>query len=140
MFTDTIDVGIKGADAVEVPIELANSIDDAKRIAKGNEEYVVAAFNRAHRINCQERSGAREVVRKAFANKSAAQIADKAFRAKLVETLKAQIADWLEKPGVRRTVIREVPTLKIDPTKRSYSLADLQKMADAAGIKLDVGE
>lgn len=140
MFTDTIDVGIKGSEAVEVPISLANTIDDAVAISKGSKEYVVACFNRAHRINCQERSGAREVVRKAFANKSAAQIADKGFRAKLLETLKGQIADWLEKPGVRRTVIREVPTLKIDPAKKSYSLADLEAMAAAAGIKLDVGE
>lgn len=140
MFKDSIDVGIKGSEAIEVPIDLANDIADCMKIAGQNGEYVVACFNRAHRINCQERSGAREVVRKAFANKSATQIADKEFRTKLLVTLQAQIADWLEKPGIRRTVIREVPTLKIDPTKKSYSLADLQRMAEAAGIKLDVGE
>lgn len=72
MKNDTIKVGVttrsKNAPApfdysVEVKIKRAETLADVRQLAENDEAYIVACFNRAHDINLQERSGAREAVR-----------------------------------------------------------------------------
>lgn len=136
MFTDTLEIGTKDY-SVEVPVQLAESTTDCATLSKDNSDYVVACFNRAHRINLQERSGARDFVSKAIAGKASGVINSPEFKAQLVSDLTALLAAWV--PGARRQVVREAPVVKVAAGTKSMTLEQLQAMLANAGVKLEIG-
>lgn len=137
MFTDKLEIGIKGF-AVEVPVQLATTVADCQTIARGSDDYVVACFNRAHRINVQERSGARDTVRKLTAGKSSSMLKDETFVASVIKTVTDVIAKWV--PGARRAPTQVTPTLKLEAKGKTISLEQLLAAAKAQGINLEVSE
>jgi hypothetical protein len=86
----------------------------------------------------QERSGAREHVRTAIAGKDAGLLKSESFISKLVGECNEIIAKYV--PGARRAVVHTPPTIKVEANKKTFSLADFQKMAEAQGFKITVGE
>lgn len=138
MFVDDLNIGVKGFSVV-VRINLAESIDDCRTIAKGSDDYVVACFNRAHRINVQERSGARETVRKLTTGKSASMLKEESFISSVRNAAMAAIGKWV--PGARRAAVHEAPTIKLPAMKgKTISIEQLLAAAQAAGVKLEVSE
>lgn len=134
MFTDKLEIGVKGF-SISIPIELASTEADALTIAKQSSDYVVATFNRGHRINLQERTGARDYVRKAIAGKSPSMLKDAAFLAKLATEVQDVVAKWV--PGARHQIVTAPPVLALKTEgKKSVSLEVLQAAAKAAGFTL----
>lgn len=63
MKTEDLRVGGKGVEPVTVPVRQAENIDDLSTLAKGNAEVITRWANRGYRIECQERSGARDALK-----------------------------------------------------------------------------
>jgi chemotaxis response regulator CheB len=63
MKTEQLKVGGKGIEGVTVPVKQAENLDDLSNLAKGNVEVITRWANRGYRIECQERSGARDALK-----------------------------------------------------------------------------
>src|SRR6266852_3831942 len=63
MKTANLRVGIKGKEAVSVPLQIPENVDELLQLAKGSTEVVMRWAKRGLAIEAQERSGARDTYR-----------------------------------------------------------------------------
>lgn len=63
MKTVQLAIGVKGQEAVKVPLQKAETTEDMIALAKNSIEVVTRCFNRGWAIENQERSGARDIFR-----------------------------------------------------------------------------
>jgi hypothetical protein len=61
--TANLKVGIKGAEAVQVPLRIPENTQEMLELCKGSEEVLQRCFKRGWAIENQERSGARDTFR-----------------------------------------------------------------------------
>lgn len=122
--------------AVKVEIDVAETVEDMTKLAKGSVTYIVESFMRGHRINLQE-SDARAKVAELVGNKTTPEREDPKFIARVsteVSKLLAAFDPLAErKRGGRPSKPIEVV---IDPNKK-YSAKEMQAMIAAAGAKIN---
>lgn len=124
MKTETLRVGAKGTrEAVKVPVQIAENLEDVQKLAGGQLAVVIRCFNRGFRIESQERSGAREAFRE---NKPVEDIA------KLVATYDPNAV------RARATGPRKPAEIKLAKGKKSYTPDELASLLAAAGIKANL--
>jgi hypothetical protein len=58
----TIKIGVKGGFSCKVPIQEPETFEDLRSLSRGNPQVLARWSNRGYRIECQERSGARDVI------------------------------------------------------------------------------
>lgn len=134
MKTANLKVGVKGVPAVTVPIRDPETLEDLQTLSKGSLEVLIRWARRGFRIECQERSGARDAVREA----GAAGQADDAGKAALT-TRVGQIVAAFDPTVVtpRATGPRPPVQLKVQKGKK-YSQEELAALLTAAGIKANI--
>jgi hypothetical protein len=133
MKTAQLKVGIKGKEAVQVPLQIPENTQDLLTLAKGNEEVVLRCFKRGWAIENQERSGARDTFREATeAGKTKEEI--QALCAADVAGYDPTVAAARGGPRARKPV-----TIKAGPGGK-LSMADFRAQLEAAGVKLNFEE
>lgn len=135
MKTGTIKIGTKGYPAVKVPINEPENLDDLNSLAKGNPNVIIRWAIRGHRIESQERSGARDTFRELrAAGKSDAEVT--AECAKIVaefdptKSVKRGTSGRTRKP-------REVNI--VTPASGKMTLDEFRKQLEAQGVKVNFG-
>ena len=138
MFTDKLSIGTSTFSVeidVDLPSTVAECLADSKLNGGSGDDYAVACYVRAHRINLQEKSGAREEVRKLLAAASSSEVKTPEFAERCRVAARRAIAAYVR--GARRAPTSQPKTLTL-PEQKSYSLADFQKMAAAQGFIVEV--
>lgn len=116
-----IKVGAKGTrEPVVVPGRAAENVEDMTSLAKSDVNVIMRCFNRGWRIECQERSGAREAFR---ANKTAEEIA------KIVAGYDPTVA------SERGSGPRQPKVVALKPGKKSYTPDEIRALLADAGVK-----
>lgn len=138
MQKDSLDIGVKGF-GVSVTIDVPESDADVLKLSP-SEAYRVACFARAHRINKQERSGAREHVRKSIAGKDAGLLKRDDFRAQLASECQAIVDKYNGEASTRTRIVTAPATLVVPKGKKTFSAAEVAELAKQAGITLEVVE
>lgn len=134
MKTANLKVGVKGVPAITVPVRDPETLEDLQTLSKGSLEVLIRWARRGFRIECQERSGARDAVREA----GTAGQSDDAAKAKLTQSVGAIVASF--DPTVvtpRATGPRKPVELKVQKGKR-YSQEELAALLAGAGIKANI--
>ena len=131
MKTAQLKVGIKGAEAVQVPLQIPENVDEMLTLSKNNQDVVLRCFKRGWAIENQERSGARDTFRELHsAGKSKEEIL--AACSKDVAEYDPTVAGNRGGPRVRKPV--EIKTGE----NGKISLDDFRAQLEAAGIKVNL--
>jgi hypothetical protein len=124
MKTESLRVGAKGTrEAVKVPVQIAENLEDVQALSKGELGVVIRCFNRGFRIESQERSGAREKFREGGTPEEIAQ---------LVATYDPTVV----RP--RTAGPRKPAEIKLTKGKKSYTPDELSALLAAAGVKANL--
>lgn len=131
MKTAQLRVGIKGKEAVSVPLQVPETIDELLGLAKGSQEVVMRWAKRGYAIEAQERSGARDTYR------------DASEAGKTKEEITALVA--ADVAGYDPTVAaarggarpRKPVEIKAGPGGK-LSLDDFKAQLEAAGVKINI--
>lgn len=134
MKTANLKVGVKGVPAITVPVRDPETLEDLQALSHGSLEVLIRWARRGFRIECQERSGARDAVREAGAQGQATD--------ELKAALTRSVAGIVEKfdPTVvtpREGRPRKPVELKVQKGKR-YTNDELGALLAAAGIKANI--
>lgn len=126
MKTLELRVGAKGERAaVKVPVQIAETLDEATSLARGSSGVFLRCFNRGWRIENQERSGARD----AF------------VEGQTTEQIAALVAAYdptkvLPRTGGGR---RAKPVeVRVSAKKKSFSVEEMRELLAAAGAKVNI--
>lgn len=131
MKTAQLRVGIKGKEAVSVPLQIPENVDELLQLAKGSTEVVMRWAKRGLAIEAQERSGARDTYREASeAGKTKEEIT--ALVAKDVANYDPTVA--AARGGSRP---RKPVEIKAGPGGK-LSLDDFKAQLEAAGVKINI--
>lgn len=123
---------------VYVQCDVAETTQDVEKLAKQfakteSDRYVVACFNRAHRINLQEKSGARDFVRE---SKLEDRKNVEAFAAKvqsIVDTF-----DYTEKRTRNASSVKEINVAVEKSATDAEKMAAMKQALLAAGITINM--
>lgn len=134
MKTANLKVGVKGVPAITVPVRDPETLEDLQSLSHGSLEVLIRWARRGFRIECQERSGARDAVREAGAQGQA----DETAKAALTQRV-AGIVGAFDPTVVtpRATGPRNPVELKVQKGKR-YSQDELAALLAGAGIKANI--
>lgn len=132
MKTVNIRVGVKGIPAITVPGRAGENLEDIQTLSRGKLEVLIRCFNRGWRIECQERSGARDEVRE---KGSAAQ-----GHPDLLAALTAEVGKLVA--GYDPTVVhprvggpRKPVEIKLAKGKKSYTPDEMAALLAQHGVK-----
>lgn len=125
----TIRIGVTDGAKVKVPINEPETIDDLQKLSRGSEQVLVRWATRGYRIECQERSGARDFVRE---NASLPE-------AELTRKTAEFVASYDPTKVVERTGRPRKPvTVTVPKGKKSMSRDEVAAMLAAAGLKVEM--
>lgn len=121
----TIKVGAKGTrKPLPVPGKAAETIEDMQTLSRGALPVILRCFNRGWRIECQERSGARDLFREGAA--------DTAVAAAVAEYNPTEVVARAGRP-------RKPVELKVPKGKKTFTLDELRAaLANQPNVKLVV--
>lgn len=133
MKTEKLKVGGKGIAPVTVPVRQAENIDDLSQLAKGNVDVITRWANRGYRIECQERSGARDALKEGRE------------AGKDDQTLTSEIAKVVEEYDPTAKAARGGPRERKPITIKAgaggkVSMDDFLAQLAAAGVKVNFAE
>jgi chemotaxis response regulator CheB len=133
MKTENLKVGGKGIEAVTVPVRQAENIDDLSTLAKGNAEVITRWANRGYRIECQERSGARDALKEGREKNVATE--------QLTSDIAKIVADYDPTEKAARGGPRERKPITIKAgAGGKVSMEDFLAQLQAAGVKVNFDE
>lgn len=124
-------IGGKGVAAVTVPIREPENLEDLNELAKGDIKVITRWATRGHRIESQERSGARDRLKELRAEGKLDETAITAEIAKLVFDYDATAQAARGGPRTRKPVVIKTTNGKVDMSSFLAQLA-------AAGIKVSL--
>lgn len=131
MKTVQLKVGIKGAQAVQVPLRKAETVDDMSTLAKGNIDVITRCFNRGWAIENQERSGARDT----FREKTEAG----APQDEIVKACAEDVATYDPTVQSARGGARpRKPVTITAPASGKLTLEEFRRQLEAAGVKVNI--
>lgn len=126
-------IGIKNEDAATVPVQLAENVEDMQSLARKSVPVVLRCFNRGWRIECQERSGARDEFRKLSIAKKPAE--------EIMTACAKKVADYDPTAVVERVGRPKAPIkLAVKKGKKTFTADDVLKLLQDAGVKAEITE
>lgn len=125
-------VGVKGVEPVIVPIDEPENVEDLQKLSKGDPKVLVRWATRGYRIECQERSGARDHVRDFSGKIPPEQLA------KEVTEIIAKFDPKVLQPRTGRP--KKPVEVKLPKGQKTFTAADLAKILAESGIKANVSE
>ncbi len=120
-------IGVKGADAVTVPVQLAETVPDMQELAQENIGVIVRCFNRGFRIENQERSGARDTFRELFTQGKPAEEIQAACAKKVEDYDPTAVVERVGRP-------KKPVKIRAAKGKKSFSQEELLDLLAKAGV------
>lgn len=133
MKTAELKVGTKNAKHVKVPVQTAETVDEAISLARNDAKVLVRMFNRGYRIEAQEKSGARDKL--AELRQATPALSDEEVANQI-----ATIVREFDPTKVKaRTGRSSGPKKVVMPTARNgkLSIDDFKAALAAAGVKVE---
>lgn len=133
MKTTQLKVGIKGAEAVKVPLRIPENTQEMLELCRGSEEVLQRCFKRGWAIENQERSGARDTFR---------ELHEKgASNEEIVAAVAKDVADYDPTQTAPRGGPRVRKPVEIKAGKGGkLSMEDFLAQLAAAGVKVNISE
>ena len=130
MKTGSLKIGGKGVKAVTVPVQTPENLEDLSSLAKGNVEVITRWATRGHRIESQERSGARDLLKELRAKTPA--LSDEEITTEVAKL----VADYDATQKAARGGPREKKPVVIKTSGGKLDMASFRAQLEAAGVKL----